>query len=55
MPDIIFPSVFASQSASNSSVSEISSVVLTFFMMPEKRWKAVEDVVFFSERSILIN
>ena len=30
-PDIIFSSVFVSQSASNSGVSEISEVVLTFF------------------------
>ena len=51
-----FSSVFASHmySASNSLVSEISEVVLTFFMVSETRWKAVENVVFFSKRSIVI-
>ena len=52
--DISFPSVFASHNASNSRVSEVSKVVLTFFMMSEARWTAVQNVVFFSKRSIVI-
>ena len=54
MPDMIFSSVFASHSASSSRVPEISKVVLTFLVMSETRWRAVENVVFFSKRSIVI-
>ena len=42
-----FPSVFTSFSASNSRVSEVSKIVITFFMMSEARWREVENVVFF--------
>ena len=51
---IIFPSVFTSHSASNSRVSEVSTIILTFRMMSGKQWMAVENVVFFSKRSIVI-
>ena len=52
--DIIFSSVFTSDNSSNSRVSEVSKIVLTFFMMSEARSSAVENVVFFSKRSIVI-
>ena len=35
LSDIIFPSVFASHSAPKSRVSEVSKVILTFYMMSE--------------------
>ena len=38
-----FPSVFTSHSASNSRVSEVSKIILTFCMMSETRWMAVEN------------
>ena len=50
----LFPSVFTSHSAFNSRVSEVSKIVLTFLMMSEARWMAVEHVVFFSKRIIVI-
>ena len=40
LSDIIFLSVFTSHSASNSRVSEVSKVVLPFFMMSEALWTA---------------
>ena len=43
-----------SHSASNSQVFEVSKIVLTFFIMSEARWMAVENVVFFRKRSIVI-
>ena len=46
MFDIIFPSVFTSHIASNSRVSEMSKVVVTFFLMSETRWTADDNVVF---------
>ena len=54
--DIIFPSVFMSYSAYNSQVSEVSTIIniLTFCIMSGTRWIAVENVVFFSKRSIVI-
>ena len=39
---------------SNSRVCEISKIVLTFFMMSETQWLAVENVVFFSKKSTVI-
>ena len=47
--DIIFSSVFMSHDASNSQVSEVSKIVLTFFMMSEAQSAAVENVLFFSK------
>ena len=35
-------------------MSEISKVVLTFLMMSESQWKAVENVVIFSKQGIVI-
>ena len=35
-------------------MSEVSKIAFTFFMMSEARWTAVENVVFFSKRSIVI-
>ena len=35
-------------------MSEVSKIVLTFFMMPEARWTEVENVVFFSNGGIVI-
>ena len=46
--------MFKSQSASNSRVSEVSKLAFTLFMMSEARWTAVENIVFFSKRSIVI-
>ena len=43
-----------SHSASNSPASEVSRTVRTFCMMSEARWSAVENVVIFSKRSIVI-
>ena len=50
----LFLSVFRSHSASNSRVSEISKIFLTFCIMSETRRMAVENVVFSSKRSIVI-
>ena len=47
-------SVLTSHSASNSRVPEVSSFVLTFFMLSEVQWTAVENFVFFSKPSIVI-
>ena len=49
-----FSSVFTSHNASNSRVSEVPKIVLRFFMMSEKRSTAVENVLFFSKRCIVI-
>ena len=46
--DITFSSVLMSHYASNSQVSEVSKIVLRFFMMSEERSTAVENVVIFS-------
>ena len=46
--------MFTSHSASKSRVSEVSKITFTFFMMSEARWKAVENVLSFSQRSIII-
>ena len=46
--------VLTSHSASISRVSEVSNFVLMSFMMSEERWTAVENVVFFSKRRIII-
>ena len=35
-------------------MSEVSKIAFTFFMMSEARWTAVENVVFFSKLSIVI-
>ena len=45
--DIIFPSVFTSQSALNSRVFEVSKIILTFCMMSETHQEAFENVSFF--------
>ena len=52
--DITFSSVLKSHNASNSQVSEVPKIVLRFFMMSEERSTAVENVVFFSKRCIVI-
>ena len=54
LSDVIFALVFTSHSASNSRVSKVSKIVFTFCMMSEVRWAAVENVVFFNKRSIVI-
>ena len=54
LSDIIFPSVLTSHSASNSRTSEVSKIVLTFFMILEERWTADENILFFSKQSIVI-
>ena len=53
LSDIIFPSVFTSHRASISRVSEVSKIVLTFFMMSEKRWMAVENVALYGMFHVL--
>ena len=35
-------------------MSEVSTIAFKFYMMSEARWTAVENVVFFSKRSIVI-
>ena len=47
-------SMFTSHSSCNNRVFEVAKIVLTFFMMSEARWAAVENVVSFSKRSIVI-
>ena len=49
-----FPSVLTSHSASNSRVSEISKIVVTFFMTSEAQWTPDKNILFFSKRSIVI-
>ena len=39
-----FPSELLSHSVSNSQAFEVSKIILTFFMMSEARWMAVEIV-----------
>ena len=51
---IFFPSLFTSYSASNSRVSEISEIILTFCTMSETQWEAVENVAFFSKLDVII-
>ena len=45
--------MFTSHNASNSQVSEVSKIILTFCMMSETRWEAFENVLFFSKQSIV--
>ena len=47
-------SVYITHIASNSLVSKVSKIVLTFFMMSEARWMADENIAFFSKRGIVI-
>ena len=55
LPDIIFsPSVQVTQCVQQSSVFEVSKIILSFFMMSEARWMAVENVVFYNKQSIVI-
>ena len=43
-----------SHNVSNSQVSEVSKIVLKFFMMSEVRSTAVENVIFFNKQNIVI-
>ena len=46
VPDMFFPQFFCHTVQSNSRVSQISKLVLTFLVMSEMQWKAVENVIF---------
>ena len=35
-------------------MSEVSKIVVTFFVIPEARWTAIKNVVFFSKQSTVI-